>query len=41
MCVLCMLNKTPGLRKLFHLPKTRVNERTLNMRYSIFAFTIR
>ena len=33
--------KTPVLRTLLDVRKTCVNERTLNMRYSIYTFTMR
>ena len=36
-----MFNKTHVLRMLLHVRKTCVNERTLNMRYSIYMFTMR
>ena len=36
-----MVYKTPVLRTLIHLRKTCNNERTLNMRYSIYSFTMR
>ena len=36
-----MFYKTPVLRMLLHVHKTCVNERTLNMRYSIYTFTMR
>ena len=36
-----MFYKTPILRTLVDVRKTCVNERTLNMRYSIFTFTMR
>ena len=35
-----MFYKTPILRTLLHVRKTSVNERTLNMRYSINTFTM-
>ena len=36
-----MFYKTPVLRTLLHICKTCVNEHTLNMRYSIYTFTMR
>ena len=36
-----MYYKTPVLRTLLDVRKTCVNERTLNMRYSIYTFTMR
>ena len=36
-----MFYKTPVLRTLLDLRKMCVNERKLNMRYSIYTFTIR
>ena len=36
-----MFYKTPVLRTLLHVRKMCVNERTLNMRYSIYRFTMR
>ena len=36
-----MCYKTSVLRTLLDLCKTCVNERTLNMRYSIYTFTMR
>ena len=35
-----MFYKTPVLRTLLDVRKTCVNERTLNMRYSIYMFTM-
>ena len=36
-----MFYKTPVLRTLLDVRKTCVKERTLNMRYSIYTFTMR
>ena len=36
-----MFYKTPVLRTLLYVRKSCVNERTLNMRYSIYTFTMR
>ena len=36
-----MFYKTPVLRTLLDVRNTCVNERTLNMRYSIYTFTMR
>ena len=36
-----MVYKTRVLRTLIHVRKMCVNERTLNMRYSIYTFTMR